>query len=528
MTLLRSCGVWAAALAACMLAACGGSGEVDGIDGTGHQEVVSYGRLVGFGSIEVNGVHFDAAGAAFVIDGAVGSQSDLGLGDIVFVEGRIEAGASRAVARRVVSDRVLWGRIDDIDIDSRSIAALGQVVRVSEGTFFGAGIAGGLSSLSRGDTIRVSGFRNAYGAIVATRIERQATGTAVFRTTGALTAFDGASKRLQINGLVVDFSGAALSPPDAAGALAPGVFVEVQADAAPVGAVLTATVVEVKRDRLPGDAAARATVEGYVTAVDAGDGTRFHVDGLPVTFTASTTGDEALKIDASITVGGAVGPAGVVAAREIVTSPSLPAGRVAVDGRVFDAHTGPVEGAQIDIWVQTSGGLGYSATWSRGGTVLMSGTDGRFTTDVPPGSLLIVVAYKAMHVQPCAVVREVSAQLAFDIELVAESTLDAFNPPPPVTSVGANTVSGLVYEQTESGRLPIAGTRLWFGDAMGIAYATTVTDRDGRYLACNLPNHPLWRGSTDIWAQAFGYGDTVIEGIDSSGTTVIDVEMRRP
>jgi hypothetical protein len=137
------------------------------------------------------------------------------------------------------------------------------------------------------------------------------------------------------------------------------------------------------------------------------------------------------------------------------------------------------------------------------------------------------VAQKAGFVQPCAVVKEATGDISFDVELVAESTLDASNSPSPLSATGAVTVTGVAYELVGASRQPVAGARLWFGDSIGYTYATTVTDRDGRYLACNLPNNAKWPWGTELWAQKPGYVDTTIETIDTSRSTVVDIEMRR-
>ena len=116
-----------------------------------------------------------------------------------------------------------------------------------------------------------------------------------------------------------------------------------------------------------------------------------------------------------------------------------------------------------------------------------------------------------------------------DVELVAESTLDSFNPPPPVSAMGAFTVTGNVYESTPGGRQPVVGARLWIGDSMGITYATTITDRSGNYIACNLPRDPRWTQiwGNELWAQKYGYQDAIIWPIDGSRSNVFDIEMKR-
>jgi hypothetical protein len=85
--------------------------------------------------------------------------------------------------------------------------------------------------------------------------------------------------------------------------------------------------------------------------------------------------------------------------------------------------------------------------------------------------------------------------------------------------MGAPTITGTVYELVAGSRQPIAGTRLWFG-AVELGVATTVSDRDGHYLACNVPS------DTELVARKPGFVDTDLYPIDTS-RSVIDVEMRR-
>ncbi len=308
---------WALAIAASMIGGCGGGASSDGIDGTGTQlptqlPLLSYGRVTSFGGIGVNGVQYDTTGATFIIDGAASGQTDLALGNVAAVVGQIEPGATRAVAQQVISDHVLMGTVASVSSDGLSLVTLGQTVRVDDGTIYSAELSGGLSALSANDAISVSGFRTATGDIVATRVERQKAGAVAFKTTGAVTAFDVSNKRLQINGLVVDYSGAQLLPADAENTIERGVFVEVKAGEVAAGQVVAATSVQIMRMRVPGGVDASAKIEGYVTDIGQTDGTVIHVDGLPVL----TKRDRILATNALVKVDGATDSVGEVVANE--------------------------------------------------------------------------------------------------------------------------------------------------------------------------------------------------------------------
>jgi hypothetical protein len=517
--------------ASLIVASCGG-GSVDGIDGTGSPAAaLAYGRLLSFGSVEVNGIHYDTTDATFLIDGTMGSQTDLNLGDIVLVVGQIQPGATRGVAQQVVSDHVLLGRVGSVSSDGLSLVALGQTVRVEpQTTIFDAGLGTGLSVLSPGDSVSVSGFRNAAGEILATRISRQTGSTLSFKTTGAVTAVDSSTLRLQINGLTVDYSGAQLLPADAANALAPGVFVEVKAGTFTDGQLFVATSVEIKRQRLPGAADTGADVEGYVTSVDS-NATRFHIDGFPI-LTTSGTDVGTLPTGTQLQVMGMLNDGGEVIAGQV--QPILPPFPVPpsaglLQGHVFDAISGPVAGADVDVWVQLANGDGYSNTAVTGNTP-QTDANGLFSIPAPGGGgLLAVTAWRSGFVQPCAVIVN-SNSGSVNVELVALSTLDASNPPPPLSAVGAITMTGTVYEVVAGNRQPIAGAMLTF-EGVDLPLATTVSDRNGHYLVCNVGSGSGGVGQLatgrDLYATKPGFVDVDVYPIDTSRSTVVDIEMKR-
>jgi hypothetical protein len=503
-----------------------------GIDGTGirsSRDVVSVGRIRSLGTIEVNGVHYDTAGATLTINGAATTPGALNVGDVVTVEGTIDPALPTAVARRVVAEHILQGKVEAIDVAATSLVALGQPVQLNGDTVYGVSMGNGLASLSVGDEISVSGFRNARGAVVATRVDRQTANLLKHQTTGAVTEVATDGRHFSINGLVVDYGTAVWLPADASDALKRGVVVQIKG-AAPTSGTLIADSIEVKSDRLSASTERLAHVEGYITALDRTDNSQFKVGGLSVSTSSTTQFSGTVTIEAAVTVKGEVRPDGAVAASTVVPTiipggPPMPAGPyISVQGRVFDALSGPVGGASVDIFVQTAN-VGYSYTYVQRET--LSGQTGQFTATVPIGALLSVYAHKTAYVQPCAVLVTAADGLDFDVELVATATLESINPPPPLSAVGATTVSGTIFEMVGGIRQPVAGAQLWFGDSMGFSYARTISDREGRYLACRMPNNPLWRWGTELWAQKEGYADAIIPAFDTSQSQVFDVEMKR-
>ena len=149
------------------LTACGGGGGTG--TATGPQAAASayaVGPITGFGSIIVNGVHYDDDLARVSDDDGVShDRSALKLGMVVEVRGQ---GADDRVAAQ--------------SIVTHSLLVLGQTVQVPSTTFFDDRLAGGLTAVQAGDIVKVYGVLDAAtGVYTATRIERHDSGDDPFR-----------------------------------------------------------------------------------------------------------------------------------------------------------------------------------------------------------------------------------------------------------------------------------------------------------------------------------------------------------
>lgn len=139
----------------------GGTGAADdgGMGGTG-----IVGTITGFASICVNGVevHFDSE-VSLSENGVPASSKQLAIGQVVAVEART---SSRGLeARSIAILHAYEGPITERAADSASLRVMGQPVHLAPG----ARVAEGLRI---GESVRVSGLRNARGEVVASRIER--------------------------------------------------------------------------------------------------------------------------------------------------------------------------------------------------------------------------------------------------------------------------------------------------------------------------------------------------------------------
>ncbi|NMF87280.1 DUF5666 domain-containing protein [Aromatoleum petrolei] len=140
----------------------GGTGAPAHEGGTGGTGIV--GTITGFASICVNGVevHYDDS-VPVTENGIGGSVSRLAVGQVVAVE----AGSSpRGLeARTIAIVHAYEGPVTGALNGRAPLRVMGQPVRLVQGAKVDAG-------LHVGEMVRVSGFRNASGEVLATRVER--------------------------------------------------------------------------------------------------------------------------------------------------------------------------------------------------------------------------------------------------------------------------------------------------------------------------------------------------------------------
>ena len=265
---------WLIVILVACLTACGGgsttpgSGAIGGITGTG--VFVAFGTVTGIGSVIVNGVEYDTSAATFTIDGNLGSQDDLSVGDVVLVKGTIDDDNTNAVASSVEFDDNVEGPIAAESIGVNSFVVLGQTVIVDDvETSFDDDInPPSLAGLADGDIVEVTGLVMNGGAIAATRIERKIPAPGdQFEVTGVVSEPVTATT-FKITDLVVDFVALSATFDNFPGgrSVMAGDPVEVKGDTTlgPAGE-LRATRVEFKGERLAGDEGDHGEIEGFIT-----------------------------------------------------------------------------------------------------------------------------------------------------------------------------------------------------------------------------------------------------------------------
>lgn len=189
--------VWAVAWALA-LGACGGGVEVGG---TGSAQGYSEGAITGYGSIVVNGVHYDERAATVQDeDGNPLSPSALLLGMRVRIDsGAIDATTLTATASKVVVASDLLGPVEAVDALAGTVRVLGQTVRLSGATVLGEGLAAGLAGLPIGAVLEVHGlFDPLRQHYTAWRLARVSGTPAAYHLRGPVTQVNTAAQSFNI------------------------------------------------------------------------------------------------------------------------------------------------------------------------------------------------------------------------------------------------------------------------------------------------------------------------------------------
>ncbi len=219
----------AAAFTAALLAACGGGGDAGsaatgsnpsaggnpaggnpvatgGIDGSG----IAYGTVTGYGSIVVNGVHYEDNGVTITRsddstvrgDGAGSATRDaLPIGSVVRVDYN---SATNVLGIRV--DDSISGRVEQV-ISGVGVRVMGQTVRIDDTTsqYEDNVLRTGGVALAAGDFIRVQGSVDASGAVLASYVSKRSSSGTLFEVKGVVSNHNG-STSFSVGSLNVTYS----------------------------------------------------------------------------------------------------------------------------------------------------------------------------------------------------------------------------------------------------------------------------------------------------------------------------------
>jgi hypothetical protein len=217
-------------IAALQVGCSGGGGDTlagGGIGGTG-VTVASVGTVSGFGSVIVNGVAYDTAGAGVFVENAPRGSGDSAVvgnllpGMVVRVEGRL-FGDGSATAESVFFSSNLKGPVESLDeLDSLTKQAiiLGQVILMDDRTAF---LNVSPASIAVGMVLEVSGLDDESGRILATFVKKVADSLPLdgeVELKGVVRNVTPPLQRFEIRQMTVDYSAADLgglggTPPEA-------------------------------------------------------------------------------------------------------------------------------------------------------------------------------------------------------------------------------------------------------------------------------------------------------------------------
>jgi hypothetical protein len=303
------------AAAILLLASCGGQTQLAGIQGSG-SPVVASGAITGFGSIFVNGVEYATSNAQIRIDDQPGAESQLLVGQVVTVTGSVNSDGTTGTATQVTFSGEVAGPITGIDTTGGTFVVLGQTVRAPGSTLFDNNIQpASIASLQVGNIVEVSGFPNAAGEIVASRIQLEAAGSAL-EVKGTVQSLDMTTHTFRVNTLTVDYS--AITP---SGSLANGVTVKVSGTLLNAAGALVATRVDVLQG-FGGTANAEGEIEGLITTFTST--ADFVISGQRVTTNATTQfmlDGVTLAVDVRVEVEGSFDASGVLVATSVQATP---------------------------------------------------------------------------------------------------------------------------------------------------------------------------------------------------------------
>ena len=314
-------GRWVATAAmAATLVACGGGGGSSSPTGPSNGSAARTwvtGAVDGFGSVIVNGVHYETGSSSVTIEGRSGTEGELEVGDVVRIEAERDS-SGRMQARSIDQDRLVQGTVQSVDVAAGTLVVAGQLIIVDDETTFDDSIPGmSLAGIAVGDRVEVHGFAGADGAR-ATRIEMADAGDTEVETTGVVSSLDAAARRFSIGALRIDYSTAELDGFPASGP-ADGDLVEVEGRSVLADGTLVATEVHREDGERHGDAGDESEIEGLVTRfVSATD---FDVAGQAVTTRSSTVyvgGTAAdLALNVKVEVEGSYDASGTLVAEKV-------------------------------------------------------------------------------------------------------------------------------------------------------------------------------------------------------------------
>ena len=360
---IRQSSWFPALLLVLLLAACGGGADSGGTGAPAQSSTSASGPITGFGSVIVNGVHFDDRNASITDgDGMARQWKDLKLGMTTVIKGSALVASPdeiRSVAESIVFSSAVLGPVDSIDTVSGTMTVLGQLVEVSSTTVFDDTLPGGMTAVSVGDVVEVYAlFDASNGHYSATRIERKSQVLA-YEVRGEVGNLDTHGKAFNIGNLRISYAG--ISPHDVPATLNNGRLLRVStqvSSATPVRATrlqdATTTLAEQEE----------ASIEGLIT--DYVSPRNFRVDDVTIDASqAKLSGHGGLGVGSRVRIEGTVRDGVLVATKAQIMSPGdVESEGFELDGRIETIDAGRKILSIRDVSVDYSGPVDF-----RGGTI---------------------------------------------------------------------------------------------------------------------------------------------------------------
>jgi len=276
----------------------------------------AFGSITALNSATVNGIRYDTNASNVLVNGQPAVVSDLRLGQVVRLGGEVNFSVALGSADEIQYNASVIGPVEDIDGTARRLLVMGQTVLIGVDTVFDPSIDPvTLNGLTLGATTQISGFLNANGDIMATRIEPDTTSTGA-QLIGTVTELDLANMLFTINQLTVDYSNATLIDLPM-GMPVNGLLVIVRGSLVSGILVVDEIANIINSSATPGE---RVHLGGIITRF--ASATDFDLNGFPITTDTSTgyvngvAGD--LQANVEITLDGEVNAGGDTAlAREV-------------------------------------------------------------------------------------------------------------------------------------------------------------------------------------------------------------------
>ncbi|MCP4333231.1 MAG: hypothetical protein GY785_11295 [Gammaproteobacteria bacterium] len=275
----------------------------------------AFGAITELNSATINGVRYDTTATNVYVNGLPANASDLKLGQVVALDGEVNFSDATGTADEISYSASLIGPVENIDATLKQLIVMGQTDLTNTDTVFDSSVdPDTFAGLALGATAQISGFRNADGDIIASRIEPDTVSTGV-QLIGTVAGLDLANMLFSVDRLTVDYSSATLidlpmgMPTD-------GLLVIIRGSLTN-GILVVDEIASVSN--LVADPGERAHLGGIVTRF--ASPSDFDLNGFSVTTIASTrfvngvVGD--LQINAEITIDGEVNLGTLVSASEI-------------------------------------------------------------------------------------------------------------------------------------------------------------------------------------------------------------------